>query len=85
MNSLKSRSNSVRGRRSLSSRMIRFKATACCPTDCRTPAASLITTKANIAEIPKATELKPWLKATDVARAVTTAECELGIPPLINK
>jgi hypothetical protein len=41
-----------------------------------------MTTTAKIAAIPNATELKPSTIATDAAKALTVAECALGIPPL---
>ena len=42
-------------------------------------------TIARMAVIAKAIELKPCVMATPVASAQTTAECELGIPPLATK
>jgi hypothetical protein len=55
------------------------------PTERRKPAASYIIIKANTAEIANETDFTPSIIATDVASALTIAECELGIPPVAVK
>ena len=56
---------------------------ACSPACLRTPEASNIVIMAKIAEMAKIGECKPDSSATPVDKAVTAAEWELGIPPVL--
>jgi len=53
------------------------------PTVFRTPVASDITTSANRAAMAKTAESRPYTMPAAVARAQTSAACELGIPPVV--
>ena len=63
---------------------ILFNSLACFPAALLTPAASYITTNANINAIANIGVPTPIFFPINVASDVTTAECELGIPPAPN-
>uniref|UniRef100_A0A0A9DMH4 Uncharacterized protein n=1 Tax=Arundo donax TaxID=35708 RepID=A0A0A9DMH4_ARUDO len=64
-----------------SSQTIWFSTSACFPACNLIPEASYITTLANIAAVAKREQRKPSWKPIAIAKAVTVAECDDGMPP----
>ncbi len=56
--------------------------TACIPACLRMVTASWRTMLASTIEMAKLAEANPVLSPTESARALTVAECELGMPPV---